>query len=714
MRACRKNTNIIRVPKRGFTLIELLVVLALTALLLTLALRPLVDTFNLTSRSGTLIESQTTARDVMRDVRNTLGNAVYVYDNVQMPINLWTQDQNGQPVYFSTRFALVQYVLPARQIDQFPGREEIDPTTGGRVTNNDRVRDGFALPLVPGRVIGRLFLGLPNNATRDFQSGNGSVNPTNGMPVNSYNNRLVTFTSVDNRYTLFRAETPAFIRDPDATDPQTARYIPNLKLFHTLNNRGIVADTRAGALQVYDPNFFYDNSPAGEAGNGRGTAKWAVPGWRDLNGDGQVNISENWRAIATSMAPTNKADLIAVDRDPNNTRVTRYDADGLPTIRPLIQFAPAYRENDPGTPSALNNSGNEAPNAAPTIFSSSNANWATPYRVLVYLTNDNNIDPFSAAPLNVIAADGAVNQTTGALLIGGTTIQPNQPIPAAASLPQVGPLLNPTTGIFDATNPAFAMSIDPKRGLVNFSFPSGAVIRGFRNGVNVPVPAYYAPVDINANLEGKWEKRYLDLRTLPNGLNGSNVSPLSATRAWFNRVRVVPGSERVVGPDQRPGVNYGYPVLYTRVSGINTLVGKNEYRINYEDNSNVNATDADPNDPRLRKGYIEFNSIWDSAGIPNIPDVANSPMEDPANGIFRPHGIPQMRFNRNTGMNEAAMPVEVTFNFQTNRTKDVVKVDYLTFEQMNVNVEMRLYDPRTGVPQSTPVSDKVKVRNLQR
>jgi prepilin-type N-terminal cleavage/methylation domain-containing protein len=710
MRACENNNSITGTRRRGFTLIELLVVIALTALLLTLALKPLVDTFNLTSRSGTLIESQTAARDTVRLIRQTLGNAVYVFDNVQMPINIWTRDVNGNPIYYPTRFAVVQYVLPARQVEQFPGLEEIDPTTGGRVGNEDRVRDGFALPLVPGRVLGRMFVALTNNRTAAFQSGNNNFPATNGMPFVPYSNRFVAFNEPDNRYVLFRAEAPAFIRDPTAPNPQTAPYIPNLRLFHTVDPTGAVTDNPRHTLQTYDPNFFYDNSLAG----GNGDAIWAVPGWRDLNGDGEVNISENWRAIATPLVPTNKADLIVVDRDPNNNNI-RYDANGLPTVRPLIQFAPAYKENDPGTPSALNNAGNEAPNAAATVFTTQNANWATPFRVLVYLTNDNNIDPFSATPLSIVAADGSTD-AQGRMLLGGTTTQqPNQPIPAVAALTQVGPLMNPTTGEFGNRNPQFAMSIDPKRGLINFEFPSGALLRRIVNGVSVPTPAYFDPAAINANLEGTWETRHLDLRFLNGALNGSNVSPLAPTQAWYNRIRIVPGSERIVGPDQRPGANYGYPVLYTRVSASAVVIGKNEYKINYEDAPNANAALADPTDPRLRKGYIQFNSAADSAGILNLPLPGNGqPAEDPVNGVFRPSGIPQLRANRATGQNEPAQPVEVSFSFQTNRVKDVVKVDYLTFEQMNIGVEMRLYDPRTGVPQSTSLADKTRVRNLQR
>ena len=109
----------------------------------------------------------------------------------------------------------------------------------------------------------------------------------------------------------------------------------------------------------------------------------------------------------------------------------------------------------------------------------------------------------------------------------------------------------------------------------------------------------------------------------------------------------------------------------------------------------------------------------------NWPDNSADPtlaaVEDPAgtrnSGLFgrqyRPHGIPHLRVNRN-GQNEPVAPLEVTFSFQMNRPKDVVKVDYMTREMINVVVEARLYDAHTNAPQSTSLAQKVKVRNLQR
>ena len=203
----------------------------------------------------------------------------------------------------------------------------------------------------------------------------------------------------------------------------------------------------------------------------------------------------------------------------------------------------------------------------------------------------------------------------------------------------------------------------------------------------------------------------------PNGI----VSPLSPQRIWYPSVRVVPGSEQVYGPDQRPGPHYGYRIQYTRVSSSAGVIGLNEYKINYDDIPNAAVADQkDPNknDPRVHLGYIEFNSTWDSASRPNLapnleePALANQ--EDPANGVYRPHSLPTLKFDPATSQNVLADPVQVSFNFQMNKPNDVIKIDYLTRELISVALETRLYDQARGRPQSVNLTEKVQVRNLQR
>src|SRR5206468_2524415 len=103
----------------------------------------------------------------------------------------------------------------------------------------------------------------------------------------------------------------------------------------------------------------------------------------------------------------------------------------------------------------------------------------------------------------------------------------------------------------------------------------------------------YNPAMINAHGDpndriGMWEKRYVDLRALDPMLNPMPaMSPLSPMTNWYSNVRVVPGSELVFGPDQRPGPHYGWHVQYTRVSANAGVIGPNQYKINYEDVPNA-------------------------------------------------------------------------------------------------------------------------------
>lgn len=724
-----------RNPKRrGFTLIEVLVVIALTTILLTLVFKPLIDTYNMTSRAGTQINTQVFARETMSEITRILNNAVFVYDNVQTPINIWLPTQEGfqfpQAInpnqgFVQARFGMVQYVLPARQLDQRPGGAPLDPTSGQPIypPGTTPGQRGYALPLAPGRALGRIFIGLTrNNAVNDTHIVNANFPndaTQNGMPQRPYGNQYEDRLpgDQDNRYTLWKAEVLAYIPDPDIQRTPQPRYVPNLGLFHTYDPvTNDVTDNVNHPIRLNDPNFFYDNSLAG----GTGELKWQVPGWRDLNGDGRVQIWENWRAAAVTLMPTNRVDMIALDRDENSNAIAYYDgagnltqnSDGRPQARLLATFTPDFVRNDLAAATAMNNAGNESPNPAPTLFKSQYTHWSTPFRVLVYRTSDQapNGNPMIRNPLEVYIANGS--GSIGRAAIASNVNPPDAPPPNTAA--DIGPWLD-ATGAFRNANTQFAFTVDPLRGQVNFAFPSSAVLRDPNNN---PVPARFSPEEVNNSAfntlpsGNEVEKRYIDLRFLPqttwNGfpLNPGILSPLDPSRLWASSVRIVPGSERVVGPDQRPGPNYGYPVVYRRVSALAGTVGKNEYKINYEDVRNANA--AEPQDPAVHMGFIEFNSIADAAGIYNIPN------ENPAGMVYRPNGIPNLRVNRVSGQNEFVLPIEVTFEFQMNRPNDVVKVDYMTRELMNIAIEARLYDARTNAPQSTALTSKVKVRNLQR
>jgi type II secretory pathway pseudopilin PulG len=702
----------------------MLVVIAITSILLTLVFKPLVDSFNLTTRAEIQIQGLQSARIVQNELGTLLGNAVYIFDNKSttapndMRVNLWFKNASGANIIaVPLQFAMLEAVMPARIGDQSPNSTIIDPTTGlPMYTSGSGSTSEYAFPSVPGRSLTRVFIGLQRNATKQDPQGG------NGIPVVSYGNRYtdpVLNGGSDNRTTLYRAEFTTSIPDPDA--PKS--FIPNLKLFHTSANAGGVANTRTGALILHDPNFFYDNSLAGDATDSPGSAKWAVPGWRDLNSDGKVEISENWAAIAASMLPLNRVDAISLARNDDNT--IQYDSNGAPIIRPLVLFSPGSVNNDPGVPSALDNAGNESPNPAPPMYTTQFTHFNSPYQVSVYRSASG--DPLTQNPLSYFTTNGNGQVFQWQVTPGG---QPQQQFGGL----DVGPHLI-ANGVFDPTAVQanqiyYAFTVDPERGLINFVFPAAVMVHGPQTTVNgqpfyQPLPSAYFPEDVNAGLAGPYEKRYLDLKVLPlsnavgTGLTaagsyalnpGSAQSPLAPGTNWFSYVHIVPGSERVYGPDQNPGPHYGKSILYTRVPSLSAQVGPNQYKINYDAVMNV----VNNSDPRTSIGYIEFDSSPDTSD-PNAPNEAPynpsapvSGMENPPIGVFRPHSLPSAKVD-----GTPADPIQIYYNFQMNRSNDVIKADYQTREMINVSLQTQLFDPTTAAPQNASLTQQIRIRNLQ-
>ncbi len=713
--------------RTGFTLVELLVVIALTAILLTVIFIPLVNSYALTSKADTQILAQGTGRAALSNLIGLLSNADTIYDNaittqvngkgqtiIGSEINLWLPEFDGKQYTKPVSFAMLEAVTPARQLDQStytydamgnPIAMPIDPTTNQPIYDPSLSPglSGFQLPLAPGRILTRVFVGLTNNA----------VDSLTGLPVvpysNQYEDKQNTFS---NRYTLYRAEVTAYIQDPNVINPTpNTKYVPNLGLFHTVDASGNVTNNVGDTLRLHDPNFFYDNSPAGGVA---GTSKlWAVKGWRDLNNDGVCEIWENWAALSVSLFPKDKVDMLALDRNPDTNAIIYYDNNGQPQTSPggadkpnartLAVFKPTFVQNDVAVPTSLDNSGNETPLAQSPTYMTQYAHWTRPYRVVVYRT-PSGADPIKQNPLTYYEAIGAYSGDTRifALSVPAATAPPAVP----GALTDVGPQPDPKTGAFTNLTAPFGFTVNADKGIINFAYTNGVT-------VNVgpapaapykpydPVPQRYSPLIVNLNDP---TRRYIDLRaTLPGGLNpASAVSPLDKNAPWYGDVHIVPGSELVYGPDQVPGPHYGYRIRYTRVASLsnsNVAIGANQYQINYENNSNPQAS----TDPSLFLGYLKFR---------DGTEVAVG--EDPAAGKFYKLLLPNLKADlTNPGFNLPADNVEVSYSFTMIRPNDVVKVDYMTRDLMNVALEVRLYDARSGQPQIISLSDKVKVRNLQ-
>jgi len=667
---------------RGFTLVEMLVVMAITVILLGLLFGPMVQGFNLTNRARVQVLAQDSVRQVMEQLERDIADGVFIFDNSGQDMNFWVPDPNAArgavlpAVPMGVPFARMDLIPPAHVNDQNPA---IDPTVPIDPTTNLPVEDArgdLALPIAPGRVIHRYWIGLRDNASMsDGEYG------TSGRPIKPYVN-------------IYESKRNRSLRDDDHNTFLLYRAVFSPYLLNGAVDTRLVNLGRYGTVEraLADPNFFYDNdtvqAPAGEPA--------AMPGWRDLNGDGHVNYSENWKAVARSLVPPDRADMVTATRDEKGDPI--YDVvAGLPRMRlvPEVRFQPSYVGNDPGVPSSTDDTASEAPNVPPSAEVQSYGHWAIPFGLYIYRSS------LTAQPLEYFFWDGVTGHNvqyvrfdtgSGTIISSDDTgFNPRHPSALPGTM---------TPGRF------LMFTVDERKGVVNFAFPHTITQGGAAEPTRIRPEQVNAEFNYVRGTSGNALNAYRTASLLPYNATMNPTGMTSADNpadpnpalARIPDARIVPGSETVTGPDMRPGPHYGQPIAYTRAPRYTDpkRLGPNEYLINYTDipNANLTLTDSDPRVQAMqrviqRAGTIIFNSADDAAGTPNsLPESVDT------------NGNP--------------VCIEVTYQIQNNRTTDVVKASYLTRQLMTAAVSVKLYEFNSGQPQSATLTQQIRVRNLQR
>ena len=142
---------------------------------------------------------------------------------------------------------------------------------------------------------------------------------------------------------------------------------------------------------------------------------------------------------------------------------------------------------------------------------------------------------------------------------------------------------------------------------------------------------------------------------------------------------IVPGSEIVIGPDQRPGPNYGRPIRYQRVSSATAPVGPNQYRILYQDVVPLRQLVATYGEAEITQNFYKYAPLL--------------------RGYIEFYSDPQLPMP--PGQNN----VIVTFAYQNNLPGDSYVADYQTRRLMELVVGVRFYgaDRAVNITQKTQV-----------
>lgn len=657
--------------------------MAITAILLTIIGIPLVQSLNITRATQAFAEAQDVAREINTRISRELSTAVSVLDNshpaASVEIRLPLINQNGAATgtfgWIRLHNAKIDFIPPAKgdpsNFQYNPGRNKIDPTLRSSIGQ-------IIVPIAPGQTLVRYWIGL-----RYPLPANG---PSGARYVNSYTPVMAGAVNGDNNlFVLYRAEV-----EPYVFNNSLNRWVPNTALFPVDPNTGEIVINDPGFYE-WDPSTPYDN----------------------INAHRQR--LQNWAAVSRIMVQDSRTDLIipVVDEATGNIAYEAYAANTrIPRVRSLVTFQPVRVSDEPATANEINRGGEEVIDAqqrvAAEFFQTKQAGWTSDALVRLfrvdprtnprppyYIGRWSPTAPGSPNLFNeIVYFNPAIHQDE--YNDGDSIFNITQYMQTVASgNPRIGP------SIFNAANPVPLMlfTVEQKRGRIQARFPA---VAAFENLPTAPTSAANAkltgwlasPTRGTYNQGGDLGRRFLDLRdTLQFAPAVTGFNPLQPMVKGYDNTaaKIMPGSEVVVGPDQRPGPNFGRAIRYTRVAQ-GEPVGLNQYKINYTDIKEPTnylqflgvpdpAGNADVRNyiqPRFKKGYIEFHSD------PTLP------LPEPGN-------------------------IQITFDFQVNEPADAVVVDYDTNQQIRVEVTIRRFSGGTNpAPQTVTVTDVVAVRNFAR
>jgi len=613
----------------GFTLVELLVVIAITAILLGLLLVPLVQGFRYTRQGQVQSQAQTTVRLALEQIQNDLKRAAYVFDTSNRTVNIWVRDGNNNPVAVPMRYAIIDLVPPAYGD---PAQESNDPTSEIPIGSRGEPDAELAMPLSPGRTIVRYFIGLQDNTDSN----------NDGVPDKPYFNPeetpMTAATDQENLAVLYRAEFRLYVKD------QNGSWQLNPELFDRIED-------------FYDANFFYGRH------------------WR------------GWRKVAKPIGPVGQVDLINLT----------FDSSGNPQVVPLLQFKPAQIVNQSGSPIETQTLSDEMGAIVPIQIKFPHGLWTLNpdvFRLFVFRSTPDALQRNQPLRYFYTLYDSSVNHWYLCYYLYDPVRRReiNERVSNLTLFRQA--LLNgiPSTNWLILRDPdeaeMLAFYLNEEAGQLEFAIPWW--MGGYpQSGLTFSTGAFETPAtDPNPNpntINGRFNYQY---RLDPNNINNvrryislidldndSQIDNPLRNHLAFPNASIVAGSEVVIGPDQRPGPNYGNPIRYQRVASATRDVGPNQYRILYRD--------AVPQEevlrhfgfePSLLRGYLELYSD------------PNNPLPPGQNNVI------------------------ITFYYQFNLPSDSAVVDYETRRVMQLQVGMKFYGAER--PVNYALNTRVELPNI--
>ena len=741
------------VQRRAFTLIELLTVIAITAILMTIIVLPIIDSFNLLRAGQGWSEAQERARTLLDRISREVAMSTIVRDNsgiggqITVMVPPGPGSFNTTPIPELLSYAKMDLYKPAEGEPQFDAAGNlvyVDPVTG-KIDPTLRAPKGQALlPATAGATLVRYFVALRN----PFDS----TNLNAGNYNDPYDGLLMARNgSQDNLFVLYRAEVQPYTHNGP-------NLVGNATYFKLDANNNPILD---------DPAFMIPD----------GTAPTATR-------------IQAWLAASVIQTEVSRYDMVLPVYSKSNYKVV-YDAvpafkspgniDYAPRLVPLVQFRPSRISNEPATQQRtvrLSEESDNSGNSGPDIVRTQVGQWSNPlvrtypvplagglnpakdpylvgrsgtrsdnsYGFSIYqfdptlggddtasgielfdfTTFSNTLNtggtyPFTAA----LAASNARSGWMGTLAYR-QLFAPYQPdsangqLLASFGIDEVG--LNPLVGgILPRPNLPIAFSGQPLSTTNWSGNPAVWAGPGYKinDAFNYAWSLYNGQGghgDLRPNIQ-----RFIDLRVTANedgtygplfpdgasNIAGANVI-ISGNQGSFARATIVPGSDQVWGPDQNAGPNYGNEIRYTRTT---QQPGPNQYKINY-------VAQQQPVNPIT--GLIDYTML----GLSTTDLVGfNAAVYDPTNfvsatlqarympGYIQLNADPTLPLD----ISISGRPFSVFYRFEFTSPRDSFAVDYDSRQVMSLLLTLHDF-PQTTLPnpQTMTLKTTATVRNFLR
>lgn len=609
---------------RGFTLLELLVVMAISVILMGLVLMPVVQSFQITRRAQAMVDSQDAARMALLTISREMGQAMYVYDNASYSASIDTSNVPGNPTDPQTPIMLPVaqpdgttqwFALPGGKIDFYLPKLYMHcnnpnhPSDAPRDFPREKVVAGrtelFAWPDCDAcKAAGKVYDDVEARPKLPMEQDITIVRYFLGLRDNNISTANLGWVSPWGKNVVVGTENQVILYRVEFNPHDTSLFPASMPM-----------DQR-----LADPFFFYRTGTA--AGGG--------------------TYAKHWMDIARVVGIGKYEDLV--------TATTSAATGKIVSVEPTITFHTASVENDTFNPAYTSDKMNDYPTAPPTVFTASYGYWTPDSRVDVFRGN---FTSNAATPQGI----DFYTQMDGSDLVVMRYAPSESPTPSV-EFNITNYLLDGYVKVNASGAPAreMAFTVDPDKGSINFA------VQPPRQGLTRTGPVFsYDPAAINAKFKD-------DYATDSGGAIRKRLLPTfdSTNRdQYLANAHIVPGSERIIGPDMTFGMHFGKPVRYERVPLALGDPGANQYKIDYD------------------TGWLFFSRD------PSL-DLPESDAED------------------NPGV------VRVYYLICFNQKDDVVRGDYLTKSLINIHMGMRMFDPDSGKAHPMDLSDSVKVRNALR